>query len=258
MTRAGRTGRRARGGRGRRRGVRPARFEPRRLAKHARALGKRGARAQNERSRRHGSWSALDAALAALGRRTRDDCSTLTCRSRPAARACAAAARRHRQPRERAVAGRSRGRPAGPRPVRALGRDRPAERCARSVRAATSMSRCSGSTTRDSTSSQIIRGLRGEDSTPRHDAAARPSRAGEPRVRRPDCSKQARVAIGDVVAGAGQLAAAETAAADPFDKEAGGLLAEYRRLGLGGSRAAAGLGSTPLILLAIAVAARGC
>ncbi len=55
--------------------------------------------------------------------------------------------------------------------------------------------------------------------------------------------EEARVAIGTVVAGAGQLAAAETAAAS-IDKEAGGLLADYRRLlGLGGSRAAADLGA---------------
>ena len=120
-----RTGRRARGGRGRRRGVRPARFEPRRHREAARR-SKRGAGRRT--SVRDGEQ--LVRARRGLGRarrRTRD-VAQRPCRSRPFARACAAAARRHRQPRERAAAGRSRGRPAGPRSVRALGLDRPAER----------------------------------------------------------------------------------------------------------------------------------
>src|SRR6478752_7522558 len=98
---------------------------------------------------------------------------------------------------------------------------------------------------------QIIRGLRGEDTTlgmaPLRGQAAQANLESATRL-----FEEARVAIGAVVAGAGQLAAAGTAAAT-IDKEAGGLLAEYRRLGLGGSRAAADLGSAPLILLAIAV-----
>ena len=98
---------------------------------------------------------------------------------------------------------------------------------------------------------QIIRGLRGEDTTlgmaPLRGQAAQANLESATRL-----FEEARVAIGTVVAGAGQLATAETAAAS-IDKEASGLLTEYRRLGLGGSRAAADLGSTPLILLAIAV-----
>src|SRR4051812_3464758 len=97
---------------------------------------------------------------------------------------------------------------------------------------------------------QIIRGLRGEDTTlgmaPLRGQTAQANLESATRL-----FEEARVAIGTVVAGAGQLAAAGAAAAS-IDKEAGGLLAEYLRLGRG-SRAAADVGATPLVLLGIAV-----
>src|SRR5262249_23008158 len=63
--------------------------------------------------------------------------------------------------------------------------------------------------------------------------------------------EDARTAIGTIASGAGQLAAAEAAAAS-IDKEAGTLLADYRRLDLGALSAAVGLRNAPLVRLAIA------
>src|SRR5262245_36770499 len=98
--------------------------------------------------------------------------------------------------------------------------------------------------------SQIIRGLRGEDTTlgmtPVRGQAAQANLDSATRL-----FEDARTAIGTIVAGAGQLAAAETAAAS-IDKEAGALLADYRRLDLGAAGAGADLGNTPLVLFAIA------
>jgi twitching motility protein PilJ len=99
--------------------------------------------------------------------------------------------------------------------------------------------------------SQIIRGLRGEDTTlgmtPVKSPAAQANLDSATRL-----FEDARTAIGTIVAGAGQLAAAEAAAAS-IDKEAGALLADYRRLGVGATSAAVDLGKAPLVLLALAV-----
>jgi len=96
--------------------------------------------------------------------------------------------------------------------------------------------------------SQIIRGLRGEDTTlgmtPVRGQAAQANLDSATRL-----FEDARTAIGTI--GAGQLGAAEAAAAS-VDKEAGALLADYRRLGTGASSVAADLGNTPLVLLALA------
>ena len=99
--------------------------------------------------------------------------------------------------------------------------------------------------------SQIIRGLRGEDTTlgmtPVRSPAAQANLDSATRL-----FEDARTAIGTIVASAGQLSTAE-AAAGSIDKEAGALLADYRRLGVGATGAAADLGKTPLVLFAIAV-----
>src|SRR5262249_17865866 len=98
--------------------------------------------------------------------------------------------------------------------------------------------------------SQIIRGLRGEDTTlgmtPVKGQAAQANLDSATRL-----FEDARTAIGTIASGAGQLAAAEAAAAS-IDKEAGTLLADYRRLDLGALSAAVDLGNAPLVLLAIA------
>jgi twitching motility protein PilJ len=99
--------------------------------------------------------------------------------------------------------------------------------------------------------SQIIRGLRGEDTT----LGMAPVRAQSAQASLDSATRlfeDARTAIGTIVAGATQLASAEAAAAS-IDKEAGALLADYRRLDPGASSAAVDLGKTPLLLLAIAV-----
>jgi twitching motility protein PilJ len=97
---------------------------------------------------------------------------------------------------------------------------------------------------------QIIRGLRGEDTTlgmtPVRGQAAQANLESATRL-----FEQARAAIGTVVAGVGQLKAAE-AAQTSIDKEASALFADYRRLDLGGSVTAAGRGNVPLILVGIA------
>jgi twitching motility protein PilJ len=99
--------------------------------------------------------------------------------------------------------------------------------------------------------SQTIRGLRGEDTTlgmtPVRGQAAQANLDSATRL-----FEDARGAIGAIVAGAGQLGAAHAAAAS-IDKEAGALLADYRRLDLGAASPAADLGKAPLALLAIAV-----
>ena len=99
--------------------------------------------------------------------------------------------------------------------------------------------------------SQIIRGLRGEDTTlgmtPVRGQAAQANLDSATRL-----FEDARTAIGTIVAGAGQLGAAGAAAAS-IDKEAGALLADYRRLDVGAAAPAADLGKTPLVLLAIAL-----
>jgi twitching motility protein PilJ len=98
--------------------------------------------------------------------------------------------------------------------------------------------------------SQIIRGLRGEDTTlgmtPVRGQAAQANLDSATRL-----FEDARAAIGTIVAGAGQLGAAEAAAAS-VDKEAGALLADYRRLDLAAGPVS-DLGKTPLVLLALAV-----
>jgi twitching motility protein PilJ len=99
--------------------------------------------------------------------------------------------------------------------------------------------------------SQIIRGLRGEDTTlgmtPVRSQAAQANLDSATRL-----FEDARTAIGTIVAGAGQLAAASAAAAS-IDKDAGALLADYRRLDVGASSAPVDVGRTPLVLLALAV-----
>jgi len=97
--------------------------------------------------------------------------------------------------------------------------------------------------------SQIIRGLRGEDTTlgmtPVRGQAAQANLDAATRL-----FEDARTAIGTIVAGAGQLTAAEAARAS-IDKEAGALLGDFKRLDL---RAGGGdLGMAPLVLLAIAL-----
>ena len=101
---------------------------------------------------------------------------------------------------------------------------------------------------------QIIRGLRGEDTslgmTAVRGQAAQANLESATRL-----FEQTRAAIGTIVGGAGQLAAAQAATAT-IDKEAAALLADYRRIGsapfaatgLGG----AGLGNLPMILLGAA------
>jgi twitching motility protein PilJ len=98
--------------------------------------------------------------------------------------------------------------------------------------------------------SQIIRGLRGEDTslgmTPVRGQAAQANLESATRL-----FEQTRAAIGTIVGGAGQLAAAQ-AAASSIDKEAGALLADYRRTG-GGPHGAASLGpgslgNVPMVL----------
>ncbi len=99
--------------------------------------------------------------------------------------------------------------------------------------------------------SQIIRGLRGEDTTlgmtPVRGQAAQANLDSATRL-----FEDARTAIGTIVAGAGQLVAA-AAAAGSVDKAAGALLADYRHLEPGASTAAADFGEAPLLLLAFAV-----
>ncbi len=97
---------------------------------------------------------------------------------------------------------------------------------------------------------QIIRGLRGEDTslglTPVRGEGARANLESATRL-----FAETRVAIGKIVAGAGQFAAARSAASS-IDKEAAELLAEYRRLDHGAPVAGAGQGNGPSILLGAA------
>jgi twitching motility protein PilJ len=101
---------------------------------------------------------------------------------------------------------------------------------------------------------QIIRGLRGEDAglgmTPVRGQAAQANLESATRL-----FEQTRAAIGTIVGGAAQLAAAQ-AAAGSIDKEAGALLADYRRIGGGPLAAAslggASLGNVPMILISAA------
>jgi twitching motility protein PilJ len=97
---------------------------------------------------------------------------------------------------------------------------------------------------------QIIRGLRGEDTslgmTPVRGEGAQANLESATRL-----FGETRVAIGTIVAGAGQLAAARSAASS-IDKEAGKLLADYRRLDRGAPVAGAAQGNGPSILLGAA------
>jgi twitching motility protein PilJ len=97
---------------------------------------------------------------------------------------------------------------------------------------------------------QIIRGLRGEDTTlgmtPVRGQAAQANLESATRL-----FEQVRAAIGTIVAAATQLTAAEAAAAS-IDKDANALFADYRRLDLAGAPGASGLGAMPLVLFGIA------
>src|SRR5262249_41669726 len=100
---------------------------------------------------------------------------------------------------------------------------------------------------------QIIRGLRGEDTslgvTPVRGQAAQANLESATRL-----FEQTRAAIGTIAAGAAQLATAQTAVTS-IDKEAGSLLSDYRRGGAGplgavGLRASSG--NVPLVLIGAA------
>ena len=96
---------------------------------------------------------------------------------------------------------------------------------------------------------QIIRGLRGEDTglgmTPARGQAAQANLESATRL-----FEQTRAAIGTIVGGAPELAAAQ-AATSAIDKQAAALLADYQRVG-GGPVGGASVGYVPLILISAA------